>query len=234
MKPVHRHSHQHVHEQLPPHGVRIANLHHLRVKRSEMRLWIFRTSKRSFWPYEHGWYHRIHDRLREGHGELSERRKAFLILCFAAPSLVRCNSSFIACDATRSSWIRSCSALDAAITSWRPCIIPITCCRVKLSLPTRAVELCLVFLILEHFLMILVPTRPRALTKVKVKHMVGTTKKESQHVDRFGHHQVWASLGLGVAKHGRRQVGASSILKTRPVILRVCFGSDVTPSDTHR
>jgi len=60
------------------------------------------------------------------------------------------------------------------------------------------------------FKLYIVPTRPRTLTKVKVKHMVGTTKEESQHVDRFGRRQVWAS----------------PILEARPVILKVCFGSD--------
>ena len=89
-----------------------------------------------------------------------------------------------------------------------------------------------------------VPTRSQALTKVKVKvkHMVGTTTEESQHVDRFGRRQPWASPSMGVAKYGRRQVWASPsmgvtrfwrrqvwaspILKARPIILKVCFGSD--------
>ena len=48
--------------------------------------------------------------------------------------------------------MRSCSALDAAIASWRPCITLITCCRVKASFPSRPVTLCLVFLILGCFL----------------------------------------------------------------------------------
>jgi len=34
-------------------------------------------------------------------------------------------------------------------------------------------------------------------------------KGESQQVDQFGRHQVWASPGLGVARYGRRQVEAS-------------------------
>ena len=67
-------------------------------------------------------------------------------------SLVRCNSLFLACKAARSSWMHSCSALDTAIASWRPCIIPITCCKVKASFRAGAVALCLVFLILGYFL----------------------------------------------------------------------------------
>jgi len=36
-EPVHRHLHQSAHKQLAPHGVRTADQHHLRVKRSEVR-----------------------------------------------------------------------------------------------------------------------------------------------------------------------------------------------------
>jgi len=59
-----------------------------------------------------------------------------------------------------------------------------------------------------------VPSRPRALTKVKVKvkHVVGPAKGpkgESQQVDQFGCRQRWAPLGFGVARYGRHQEEAS-------------------------
>jgi len=71
-EPVYRFPYQRAHEQLAPHGIRIANQHHIRMKRGEISLWIFHTSERSFRPYECGWYHRIHYRLREVHEELSK------------------------------------------------------------------------------------------------------------------------------------------------------------------
>ena len=46
--------------------------------------------------------------------------------------------------------------------------------------------------------MVLVPSRPRALTK-----------SQSQQVDRLGHRQVKASPRIGVAQERRRQVKAS-------------------------
>ena len=67
-------------------------------------------------------------------------------------------------------------------------------------------------------------------------------KEESQCVDRFGRRQAWASPGMGVvrfglrqvwaspglsvARFGHRKVEASPTLRARPVILRVCFGTD--------
>jgi len=45
-------------------------------------------------------------------------------------------------------------------------------------------------------------------------------------VVRFGLRQVWASPGLSVARFGHRKVEASPTLRARPVILRVCFGTD--------
>ena len=45
-------------------------------------------------------------------------------------------------------------------------------------------------------------------------------------IARLGRRQVWASPGVSVARFGRRQVETYPILEARPVILRVCFGSD--------
>ena len=67
-------------------------------------------------------------------------------------SFARHNSSFLACDTARSSWMRSCSTFDAAIASWRPYIPSMTCCKVMPSLSSRVVELCLLVLILHSFL----------------------------------------------------------------------------------
>ena len=70
-------------------------------------------------------------------------------------SLVLHNSLFLACDAARSIWMRSWSALDTATASWRPCIVSIICCRVRLSPPFGATDPCLVFLILMDLFLFL-------------------------------------------------------------------------------
>ena len=63
-------------------------------------------------------------------------------------SLVLRNSSFLAWDAARSTWMRSWSAFDAATASWRAYIVSMICCSVRLSPPFGATDPCLVFLIL--------------------------------------------------------------------------------------
>ena len=115
-EPIHRCSHQSAHEQLASHHVRAPNQHHLRMESRQMSLWVLHTGKSDFGPYERGWYHCIHDLLRERHRELSGRRRRFLIflLTFAClfcrslrnSSFNRCSSSFVARNAAKSAWMR--------------------------------------------------------------------------------------------------------------------------------
>ena len=61
------------------------------------------------------------------------------------------SSLFMACDATKSAWMRSWFVLDAATSSWRARIISITYCRVRASPPFGAIGSCLVLLIFLGF-----------------------------------------------------------------------------------
>ena len=51
------------------HCIRAPKQHHLGVEGREMSLWVLYTCKGGFRTYESGWYHGVHDRLREWHWE---------------------------------------------------------------------------------------------------------------------------------------------------------------------
>jgi len=69
-EPIHRRSQQSAHEQLASHRVSTPNQHHLCIEGREVSLWVLYTREGGFGPHERGWYHGVHDRLREWHWKL--------------------------------------------------------------------------------------------------------------------------------------------------------------------
>ena len=102
-EPIHRCSHQGVHEQLASHRVGAPNQHHLHMESREMGLWVLRTNEANFGPYGRDWYHGIHDLLRERHRELPGQRRRFLIFLLAlilqipVQFLIRSAQFFVCC-----------------------------------------------------------------------------------------------------------------------------------------
>ena len=126
-KLVHCHPCQRAHEELAPHGIRAANQHHLRVKRSEVCLGIFHSCERHLRSYERVRSYRLHDGCENGMGNSLggvkhsrssvSRLPSWLRNPWRNSSFARHNSSFLAYDAARSTYKRSCSAFDVAIAS---------------------------------------------------------------------------------------------------------------------
>ena len=87
-EPIHRCSHQSAHEQFASHRVKAPNQHHLCMESHEMGLRVLCTCEGNFGPYKRGWYHDIHDLLRERHQKLLGWRCRFLISFLAFACLV--------------------------------------------------------------------------------------------------------------------------------------------------
>ena len=62
---VHGRSCQSAHEQLAPHRIGAPNQHHLCMESRKVGLRVFHPGEGHLGPYEHGWYHCIHDLWRE-------------------------------------------------------------------------------------------------------------------------------------------------------------------------
>ena len=105
-EPVHRCSCQGAHEQLASHRIGPTKQHHLCMKSCEVSLRVLCPSEGHLEPYECGWYHNIHDFLRERRWELPRRCHRFLIctltltcagLQISAQFLVRTTQFFARC-----------------------------------------------------------------------------------------------------------------------------------------
>ena len=138
-EPVHGRSYQSAHEQLTPLRIGALNQHHLCMESRKVGLWSSTLVKVTLGPTsvagitasmissENG----VGNSLGGVSGSWSapSRSAAWDCRSLRSSSFERRRSSLIACDTTKSAWMRSWFALYTTTSSWRARIISITCCR---------------------------------------------------------------------------------------------------------